>query len=173
MANIRKNARPLAAAADILIWGHQLMNLQGYFPGQSLSSSYGRNRAVGRPGCSPNSDSGNISYLTSCFKNPGIGFYLLLFSHLVVSSALQPRRLQDARLPCPSLSPRVCSNSCPLRQWCHPTISSSVIPFSSYPRSFPAQRSFPACQLFPSGGQSIRASASHQSFQWIFRTDFL
>ena len=73
---------------------------------------------------------------------------------------LQPHRLQHTRLPCPSLSPRVCSNSCLLRQWCHPAISSSVIPFSSCPQSCPASRSFPVSQLLASDGQSIEASAS-------------
>ena len=64
------------------------------------------------------------------------------------------------RLPCPSLSPGVCTNSCPLSQWCHPTISSSVIPFSSCPQSFPASGSFPVSQFFTSGGQSIGVSGS-------------
>ena len=69
--------------------------------------------------------------------------------------------LQHARLPCPSLSPWVCSNSCPLSRWCHPTTSSSVAPFSSCPhQSFPASGSLPMSQLFASGGQSVRASAS-------------
>ena len=67
---------------------------------------------------------------------------------------------QHARLPCPSPSPRVCSNACPLSQWCHPTTSSSVISFSSCLQSFPASGSFPVSWLFPSGGQSIGASAS-------------
>ena len=66
----------------------------------------------------------------------------------------------STRLPCPSLSPRVCSNSCPLSQWCHPTISFSVITFSSCPQSFLATGSFPMSQLFASGGQSIGALAS-------------
>ena len=64
------------------------------------------------------------------------------------------------RLPCPSLSPGACSNSCPLSQWCHPTISSSVVPFSSCLQSFPASGSFPMNPLFAAGGQSIGASAS-------------
>ena len=82
--------------------------------------------------------------------------------------------LQDSRLPCPSPSPGACSNSCPLSRWCHPTISSSVNPFSSYLQSFPASGSFLMIRLFVSGGQSIEASAfQHQSFQWIFRIDFL
>ena len=75
-----------------------------------------------------------------------------------MSDSLQPRGLQHARLPCPLLFPRVCSNSCPLSWWCHPTIS--VTPFSSCPQSFPASASFPMNQLFASGGQSIGASAS-------------
>ena len=73
---------------------------------------------------------------------------------------LQSHGRQHTRLPCPSLSPRVCSNSCPLSQWCHPTISSSVIPFSSSPKSFPALASFSMSWLFASGGQSIGASTS-------------
>ena len=68
--------------------------------------------------------------------------------------------LQHSRLPCPSPSPRVCSNSCPLSHWCHPSISTSVAPFSSCPQSFPTSGSFPVSQLFKSGGQSIGASAS-------------
>ena len=64
------------------------------------------------------------------------------------------------RPPCPSPTPRVYSNSCPLSRWCHPTISSSVIPFSSCPQSFPASGSFPVSQLFTSGGQSVGVSAS-------------
>ena len=85
---------------------------------------------------------------------------LLLFSHSVVSDSLLPHGLQHARFPCPSPSPRACSNSCPLSQWCHPTVSSSVIPFSSCLQSFPASGSFPMSQLFTSGGHSIEASAS-------------
>ena len=85
---------------------------------------------------------------------------LLLFSHSVMSNSLRPHGLQQAGLPCPSPSPGVCSNSCPLSQWYHPTISSSVILFSSCTQSFPASRSFPMNQLYASGGQSIRAIAS-------------
>ena len=68
--------------------------------------------------------------------------------------------LQHTRLPCPSLSPRLCSNSCPLSQWCHSTISLSVTPFFSFPHFFLAPGAFPMCQLFTSSGQSIGASAS-------------
>ena len=77
-----------------------------------------------------------------------------------MSESLWPHGLQNARLPCPSPSPRICSNSCPLSCWCHPHISSSVIPFSSCLLSFPESRSFPMSQLFPSSGQSIGTSAS-------------
>ena len=76
-----------------------------------------------------------------------------------MSDSLQPHGLQHARLPCPSLSPWVCSSPCPLSQWCHPTLASSVAPFSSCPQSFPASRSFPVSQLSSTGGQSIEASA--------------
>ena len=91
----------------------------------------------------------------------------LLFSHQVMSYSLQAHKLQHARLPCPSLFSGVCSNSCPLSWWCHPTISSSVTPFFSCSQSFPTSGSFPVNWLFISGGQSIVASAS--VFQWIFR----
>jgi len=82
------------------------------------------------------------------------------FSHSVVSDSLRPHGLQHTRPPCPSLTPRVYSNSCPLSPWCHPTISSSVIPFSFRLQSFPASGSFPVSQFFTSGGLSIGASAS-------------
>ena len=68
--------------------------------------------------------------------------------------------LQHARHPCPSPTPRACSNSCPLSQWCHPTVSSSVVPFSSCLQSFPASGSFPMSWLFASGGQSVGVSVS-------------
>ena len=74
--------------------------------------------------------------------------------------SLRPHGLQHAKPPCPSPTPEACSNSCPLSQWCHPTISSSVVPFSSCLQSFPASRSFQKSQFFTSGGQSIGASAS-------------
>ena len=82
------------------------------------------------------------------------------FSHSVVSNSLWPHGLQHARLPCPSSTPGTCSNSCPSSWWCHPTILSSVAPFSSCLQSFPASRFFPVSQLFASGGQHIGASAS-------------
>ena len=82
------------------------------------------------------------------------------FSRSVMSNSLRPHGLQHARLPCPSPTPRACSNSCPSSQWYHPTISSSVIPFSSRLQSFPTSGSFPMSQSFTSGGQSIGVSTS-------------
>ena len=81
----------------------------------------------------------------------------LLLSHSVMSNSLGPHGLQYARLSCPSPSPRICSNFCPLSQWEHPTISASVTS-TCCPQSFPASQSFPVSQLFPPGGQSIGAS---------------
>ena len=94
------------------------------------------------------------------------------FSCSVVSHSLWPHGLQHSRLPCPSPTPRASSNSCPLSRWCHPTISSSVVPFSCL-QSFPASESFQMSQFFVSGGQILEFQLQHQSFQWIFRTDFL
>ena len=100
-------------------------------------------------------------YPINTFNN---NYHILLcsaqFSHSVVSDSLQPHGLQHARLPCPSPTPGVYSNSCPLSWWCHPAISSSVVHFSSCLQSFPALGSFPMSQLFTSGGQSFVVSAS-------------
>ena len=82
------------------------------------------------------------------------------FSRSVMSDSLRPREPQHARPPCPSPTPGVYPNPCPSSWWCHPTISSSVVPFSSCPQSFPASGSFPVSQFFVSGGQSIGVSAS-------------
>ena len=95
---------------------------------------------------------------SSCVKD-SITFSVQ-FSCSVVSDSLWPHELQHSRLPNPSPTPRAYSNSCPSNWWCHPTISSFVVPFSSHFQSFPASESFPMSQLFTSGGQSIRASAS-------------
>ena len=86
--------------------------------------------------------------------------HLLLFNWSVMSDSLQPQGLQHIRLPCPSPSPRACSNSCPLSWWCHPIILSSFVPFSSRLQSFSVSGSFPVSQLFASAGQSIGALAS-------------
>ena len=85
---------------------------------------------------------------------------LVQFSSSVMSNSLQSQGLQHTRPPCPSPTPGVCSNSCPLTRWCHPTISSSVVLFSSCLQSFPASGSFPMSQFFPSGGQRTGVSAS-------------
>ena len=87
-------------------------------------------------------------------------FSSLQFSHSVVSNSLPPHGLQHIRPPCPSPTPGVYSSSCPLSQWCHQIVSSSVIPLSPRPQSFPASGSFLMSQLFTSGGQNIRATAS-------------
>ena len=94
------------------------------------------------------------------WKGRGYMYSSVQFSCSVVSGSLQPYGLQHARPPCPSPTPGVHPNPCPLSRWCHQTISSSVIPFSSCPQSFPTSESFPLSQLFTSGGQSIGVSAS-------------
>ena len=96
-----------------------------------------------------------LSHCKQCFSEHSVQF-----SHSVVSDSLWPHGLQHARLPCPSPPPEAYSNSRPSSQWYHPTISSSVIPFSSCLQSFPASGSFPMSQFFASGGQSIGVSAS-------------
>ena len=88
------------------------------------------------------------------------GVKALQFSRSVVSDSLRPHESQHTRPPCPSPTPGVHPNPCPLSQWCHPTISSSVVPFSSRPQSLPASGSFQMSQLLTSGGQSIGVSAS-------------
>ena len=90
----------------------------------------------------------------------GNTFTSLHFSRSVLSDFLRPHELQHTRPPCPSPSPGVYSNSCPSSRWCHPAISSSVIPFSSCPQSLPASGTFPMSQHFSWGGQSIGVSAS-------------
>ena len=85
-------------------------------------------------------------------------------SNSVISNSLRPHGVQHTRLPCPSPSTRACSNSCPLSYWCHPTIPSSLVPFSSFLQSFPASGSFLMSWLFASGGQSIGVSTSASVF---------
>ena len=89
-----------------------------------------------------------------------VQFSSVQFSHSVVSDSFRPQEPQHTRPPCPSPTSRVYPNSCPLSRWCHPTTSSSVVPFSSHPQSSPASGSFQISQLFASGGQSIGVSAS-------------
>ena len=106
----------------------------------------------------------NTLFIASSEVCSGIHFFYMAlsvqFNCSVMADSLQPRGLQHTRLPCPSATPGVYSNSCPLSQWCHPTISSSVIPFSSCVQSFPASGSFQMSQFFPPGGQSTGLSAS-------------
>ena len=107
---------------------------------------------------------GPNKFLLSVLKTRSIcrllNFNSVQFSCSVVSHSLRPHRLQHTRLPCPSPTPGAYSNSCPLHWWCHPTISSSVIPFSSCLQSCPASVSFQISQFFASNGQSIGVSAS-------------
>ena len=100
----------------------------------------------------------SCNIILGSIKKHSIWEYALVLL-LLFSCSLQPHGLQHARLFCPSPSPGACSSSCLLSQWCHPTISSSVIPFSSCLQFFPALGSFPISQLFTSGGQSVGTSA--------------
>ena len=100
-----------------------------------------------------------MSYSDEFLIYKHIQFSSVQFSRSVMSDYLQPHELQHARSPCPSPTPRVHSDSCPSSRWCHPAISSSVVPFSSCPQSLPASKSFPMSQLFAWGGQSIGVSA--------------
>ena len=95
----------------------------------------------------------------------GCGIGSVQFSCSALSDSLRPHESQHAWPPCPSTTPGVYSNSCPLSQWCHPAISSSVVPFSSCPQSFPTSGSFPMSHLFAWGGQSIGVSASASLLQ--------
>ena len=106
------------------------------------------------------------------------GLQSLQFSCLVMSNSLWTHRLQHARLPCPSPTPGTYSNSCPSSGWCHPTISSSVVPFSSCLQSLPELGSFPVSQLFTSVAKVLEFQFQHQSLQWIlgpisFRMDWV
>ena len=102
----------------------------------------------------------------SCFifffkRSPCLEYYCSVqLSHSVMSDSLWPHGLKHARPPCSLPTHGIYSNSCPLSQWCHPTISSSAVPFPSCPQSFPASGAFQMSQFFPSGGQSIGVSAS-------------
>ena len=95
-----------------------------------------------------------------CFYYLHLPFSSVQFSRSVMSDSLRPHESQHARPPCPSPSPGVHSDSCPSSPWCHPAISSLVVPFSSWPQSLPASESFPMSQLFAWGGQSTGVSAS-------------
>ena len=111
------------------------------------------------PGISPSSSGLHNNPVTWPLKlteaMPSYIYSSVQFSRSVVSDSLRPHESQHARPPCPSPTPGVHPNPCPLSRWCHPTISSSVVPFSSCPQSFLASGSFQMSQLFASGGQSI------------------
>ena len=114
----------------------------------------------------------------SRLKREGAYVYLWLlygssvqFSCSVMSDSLRPHGLRHARPPCPSPTPRVHSNSCPLSWWCHPAISSSVVPFSSCPQSLQHQGLFQWLSSLPQVAQGLEFQLQHQSFQWIFRTN--
>ena len=101
----------------------------------------------------------HFRFWLGCWSIFLFAFSSVQFSHSVVSDSLQPHESQHSRPPCPSPSPGVHSDSCPSSPWCHPAISSSVVPFSSCPQSLPASESFPMSHLFAWGGQSTGASA--------------
>ena len=106
----------------------------------------------------------SFTFISQC------SFLMKMFFFSSVQCSLQPHGLQHARLPCPSSTPRAYSNSCPSSQWCHPTISYSIVPFSSHLQSSPASGSFQMSQFFASGGQSIRVSSV---LPMNIQTDFL
>ena len=99
--------------------------------------------------------------------------FFFFFCHSVVSDSLWPRELQHVRLPCPLLSPGVCSNSCPSSRWCHPTSSSSIVPFSSAFNLSQHQGLFQGVGSSYQMTKVLGLQLQHQSFQWIFRVDFL
>ena len=114
-----------------------------------------------------NGENNSQRFLEDCLKG-----YKPQFSSVAQSGlTLQPHGLQHTRRPCPSPTPGAWSNSCPSSWWCHPTISSSVVPFSSCLQSFPVLGPFPMSQFFASGGWSVELQLQHQSFQWTPRTD--
>ena len=141
-------------------------------PGHLFGVGFDWEAALGDTGVSPPSRSGalfSFHHVLCCpdsWKLESTGkctrhhqFSSAQFSHSVMSDSLWPHELQHARPPCPSPTPGVHSNSCPWSQWCHPVISSSVIPFSSCPQFVPASESFSMSQLFAWGGQSTGVSA--------------
>ena len=101
-----------------------------------------------------------MKFVLSCIEVKDLPSYPISSVQLVISDSLRPHGLQHPRPPCLSPTPGVYSNSCPLSQWCHPIISSSVIPFSSRLQSFPESGSFQMSQFFTSGGPSVGVSAS-------------
>ena len=115
---------------------------------------------------------GPVSHFIECLTSLASDIQIQ-FGHSVVSDSLRPHEPQHAGPPCPSPTPGVYPNQCPLSQWCHPTISSSVLPFSSCPQSFPASGLFKWFSSLHQVAKVLKFQLQHQSFQWIFRTDFL
>ena len=114
------------------------------------------------------------SFLFQSFShNTSLNHYSVQFSCSVASISLRPHGLQHTRLPCPCPTPGACANSCPSSWLCHPTISSSVIPFSSCLQSFPASGLFQSVSSLHQLASVLEFLPQHQSFQWIFKTDFL
>ena len=146
---------------------HEAMD---YSPPGSPAHGFSRQEYWSGLPFSPPDDLSDLRWICfSCISCTGRWFFTswvaqelrsVQFSHSVVSDSLQPHGLQHTRPPCRSPTPWVYSNSCPLSQWCHPTISSSVVCFSSHVQSFPASGSFPMSQPLASGGQNIGVSAS-------------
>ena len=131
-------------------------------------------RTISSAWLGPMSQNSQLKFLSFKLLSVTLISFIPQFSCSVVSYSLWPHGLQHTRPPCPSPTLGACSNSCPLSRWCHPTISSSVVPFSSCLQSFPASRTF--FQWVGSSHQMatvLELQLQHQSFQWIFRTDFL
>ena len=133
--------------------------------------NFGRRWVRGRPGVLQSMRSQGVGHdwateqqRQHSMQYLGHQFSSVQFSHSVMSDSLWPHGLQHTRPPCPLISPGVCPSSCPLTQWCYPTILSSVPSFSSCPQCFSASGSFPMSQFFASGGQSIGVSASASVF---------
>ena len=116
---------------------------------------------------------GHLIVLLMTIFNSRVHWRIHCCSETVMTDSLRPLGLQHARLPCPSLSPGVSSNLCPLIQWCYLNISSSATLFFSCPQSFPGSVSILVNQVFTSGGQMLGLQLQHQFLQWIFRVDFL
>ena len=154
-------------------WGRSALEERRSNPWKAVHSDGRKRNLFGRWGEFTNATQGEESWLNPprgcCLsalrcvyipKTKSLCISSVQFSCSVVSNSLQPHEPQHARPPCPSPTPGVHPNPCPLSRWCHPTISSSVISFSSRLQSFPASGSFPVSQFFASGGQSIGVSAS-------------
>ena len=148
---------PSPWVASCYTWAHQFLTKSSGIP---VPWPYRRQVwSIGGNGRDARGNAGGAETRKPCGRLEGLGGSVQ-FSHSVVSNSLWPHGLQHTRPPCPSPTPRAYSISCPSSWWCHPTILSSVVPFSSHLQSFPAPGSFQMSQFFKSGGQSIGVSAS-------------